>query len=104
MKNIKIYSRSRVNCLMCSSVNSSSDGDDLSCFGDKSCNECLDTRMLVREVAKENNIRVKIQNIENYDEILKDNVFVIPAISINGELFFEGKKPSKNDLAELLLA
>lgn len=67
------------------------------------CSDCTDTKLVVESVIKENNIKAKVVRIESIDEILRDSIFTIPAVAVDGEIIFEGACPTKAFLESILL-
>ena len=67
-----------------------------------SCPDCKDTKVVVDEVIKENNFHANVEKIEDITQILKDSVFTIPAISIDGTIVIEGRCPTKDELVGFL--
>jgi len=66
------------------------------------CPDCNDTKIIVEEVLKENDFNAKVEKIEDITQILKDSIFTIPAISIDGTIVIEGRCPTKEELVGFL--
>ena len=67
------------------------------------CPDCTDTKLIVQDVIKEHNIEAKVIRIEDINAILKASIFSIPAVSVNGEIVFEGACPTKAFLESVLV-
>ncbi len=67
-----------------------------------SCPDCKDTKTVVEEVLKENDFNANVEKVEDITQILKDSVFTIPAISIDGTIVIEGRCPTKDELVGFL--
>jgi len=66
------------------------------------CQKCKQTSAIVEQVAKENNIDVSIEKVEDIMEIMKYNVMATPALVIDDVITIRGRVPSKDEVLVLL--
>lgn len=66
------------------------------------CAKCKALESKVREVVSETGLEVKIEKVENLQEIVQFGVMSTPALVINGEIAVAGNVPSKNQIQDFL--
>lgn len=67
------------------------------------CPDCTDTKNVVQDVVRENNIKANVIRVDSINEILRESIFTIPAVAVDGKIVFEGACPSKAFLESVLL-
>ncbi len=66
------------------------------------CSKCYKTVEIVRKVLEKNNIQAKVEKVENTDELIKYNTWLVPSIVINEEVVIKGIVPTEKQLLEII--
>ncbi len=70
-------------------------------YGASGCNNCSRLKKTVEEIVMDLGINADVSKVEEPAELVKKNILSTPALSIDGDVKFRGKVPSKKELKEL---
>ena len=66
------------------------------------CKNCNQMENMVQSVINQLNLNIKIEKVEDIQEIMKYNIMSTPAIVIDEKVVLKGRVPSKSEIIELL--
>ncbi len=71
-------------------------------YGTNCCSKCSEVVDLVEEVAKENNLNVEIEKINDPIKAVEKGIMSLPALTLDGEVKSTGKVLTKEEIKEIL--
>ncbi len=71
-------------------------------YGTSCCSRCSEVVDLVEEVAKENNLNVEIEKINDPIKAVEKGIMSLPALAVDGEVKSTGKVLTKEEIKEIL--
>ncbi len=66
------------------------------------CTKCKTTFNAIEKIIKENNLDVKLTNVEDIMQIMQYNIMATPAVVVNEEVKIKGKVPSDKEIKNIL--
>ena len=60
------------------------------------CSNCKNTAKIIEEVAREKNIMIAIEKVEDIQEIMSYNILATPAVVIDGAVVHAGGVPTRS--------
>ena len=68
----------------------------------RGCSKCKELEKRAKNAASKLGLKVDIEHIYDMDKIIERNIFVTPALSIDGKVVISGKVPSVEELLSLI--
>lgn len=66
------------------------------------CAKCTNTKALIREVLEKHGKDAEIIEISSMEEIISREVYMTPAVAIDGELKISGRVPTEDEVKKML--
>jgi len=66
------------------------------------CSKCKELEKRAKEVISKKSLKADIEHVYDTDKIIERNVFVTPALMVDGKLVASGKVPSLDELLALI--
>lgn len=66
------------------------------------CAKCKSTFKTLEKVIRDNGLDVRLQKVENIEEIMRYNVLATPAVVVDGNVVTKGKVPTEAEAKRLL--
>ena len=66
------------------------------------CAKCKTTYNVIEKVIKENNLDVKLTNVDDIMEMVSYNIMTTPAVVVDEVVKMKGQVPTENDVKKLL--
>jgi small redox-active disulfide protein 2 len=66
------------------------------------CSKCRATEKIVKKVVSELGIDAEVKKIEDLQDIIDRGVIMTPAVIVDGKVKIEGRKPSIDEIKEIL--
>lgn len=66
------------------------------------CAKCKTTYNVIEKVIKENNLDVKLTNVDDIMEMVSYNVMTTPAVVVDEVVKMKGQVPTESDVKKLL--
>lgn len=66
------------------------------------CAKCKSTYNVIEKVIKENNLDVKLTEVDDIMEIMNYNIMTTPAVVVDEVVKIKGQVPTENDVKKLL--
>jgi len=66
------------------------------------CSKCKELEKRAKEVISKKGLKAEIEHIYDNDKIIERNIFVTPALMVDGKLVASGKVPSLEELLALI--
>lgn len=66
------------------------------------CSKCRATEKIVKKAVEELGIQAEVIKIEDLQDIINRGVMMTPAVIINGKLRIEGRKPSIEEIKNII--
>jgi small redox-active disulfide protein 2 len=66
------------------------------------CAKCIELERRVKEFVVKNNIKAEVVHVYDVEEIMRREIYSVPALSVDGQVVLSGKLPSPTELKELL--
>ncbi|CAE6494406.1 thioredoxin family protein [Candidatus Nitrosotenuis uzonensis] len=66
------------------------------------CSKCKELEKRAKEAISRKGLKIDVEHIYDNDKIIERNVFVTPALSIDGKVVVSGRVPSVDELLLLI--
>jgi small redox-active disulfide protein 2 len=66
------------------------------------CSKCRATEKIVKKAVEELGIRAEVTKVEDLQDIINRGVMMTPAVIINGKVRIEGRKPTVDEIKNMI--